>query len=118
VGEIIARFVFNERMRLNGSLHLLLAAFEGILVSLSALTFKLYWNLKNSTRGGLSKPQVLAIDRLCVAVPLVLLSTAYLFDSGGLENENGRCFFLPCNSSAQSYRHYCHSVILFISKGN
>jgi hypothetical protein len=60
----------------------------GILISLSALTFKLYSSL-DMTRGGLKPRQVQMLDRACLLVPFVLLVIAYLFDSEDFDNDNG-----------------------------
>jgi hypothetical protein len=63
--------------------------YAGILISLSALTFKLY-----SSLGIKQMPprQILMLDRLCVLVPLVLLVVAYLFDSEDFDNANGELY--------------------------
>ena len=66
----------------------------GILMSLSALTFKLYSSL-DMTRG-LKPRHILMVDRACVLVPSVLLAIAYLFDSGG---------FVSTNAELNTVRH-------------
>ena len=85
-------------------------------MSLSALTFKLYWNISRRSAGGLSKKTVLVIDRSCVAVPLVLLSIAYVFDSGDLDNENGMLSSYKHVSLRHSHPLAC-AAIVFATRG-